>query len=383
LSWTSWAQGRNAKAREKRRWRQLRELDVFGARGTLHDGRRVVVFAANDYLGLSAHPEVMAAAHRAIDEWGTGAGASRLITGSRPVHHELEENLAQWKQTEAALVFPSGYSANVGILSALAGPQVLICSDELNHASIVDGCRLAASLGAKTELYRHNDIEALEGLLGSWAGRSVVVTDSVFSMDGDAAPLSELASACARHGALLLVDEAHAVLGPYFSGLPCEVLRIGTLSKALGSQGGFVACSTEMAQMLVNRCRSFIYTTALAPSSAAAALAALRVLRSPEGASLLAQLEGYSRRLLPGRRLASPIVPLITGSEEAALKASEALLEMSLFVPAVRPPSVPPGTSRLRVSLSAAHTDDEVELLVKSLVQLDLLPVGTPSARLL
>jgi 8-amino-7-oxononanoate synthase len=214
--------------------------------------------------------------------------------------------------------------------------------------------------------------------VAEWTGRAIVVTDSVFSMDGDAAPLTDLAEICARHGALFVVDEAHAVLGPYFHELGCDVLRVGTLSKALGSQGGFVAGRRAMIEMLVNRCRSFIFTTALAPASAAAALAALDVLRSPDGAGLLAQLGAHAARLSPGRVVASPIVPFVTGNEGSALKASAALLEMGLLVPAVRPPTVPPGTSRLRVAVSAAHTPAEVDLLAEAL---DRLGLGAGPAR--
>jgi len=289
------------------------------------------------------------------------------MSGDRPIHEELEKELAQWKSADAALVFPTGYSANLGVLSALAGAGVLICSDALNHASIIDGCRLAASLGARVETYAHADLAAVSALLRDWPGRSAVVTDAVFSMDGDLAPVPELADLCGRHGGLLVLDEAHAVLGPHWRELPCEVLHIGTLSKALGSQGGFAAATKEIVDLLVNRCRPFIYTTGLAPPSAAAALAALRILRSPEGSELRARLQGHSRRLRPEQPPISPIVPFVTGSESAALEASAALLDMGLFVPAVRPPTVPPGTSRLRVTLSSAHTEEEVDLLVEAL----------------
>jgi 8-amino-7-oxononanoate synthase len=365
MNWLEWAEARNAKARAKGRWRELHSLDTKGLRWALGDGRVVVSFASNDYLGLSAHPKVAAAAHRAIDRWGTGSGAARLIGGSRPVHHELELDLAAWKGTEAALVFPTGYSANVGVLSALAGPQVLICSDALNHASITDGCRLASSLGAMVEVYPHGDIGAVASLLASSPRRAVVVTDTVFSMDGDLAPVGELATVCARHGALLVLDEAHAVLGPHFRELACDALRVGTLSKFLASQGGFVAGPRVMTDMLVNRCRPFIFTTALAPSSAAAAQAALAVLRSDEGDRLLARLRGHIARLRPAAP--SPILPMMTGSETAAIEASSALLQQGIFVPAVRPPTVPPGACRLRVTLSAAHTGAEVDMLTEAL----------------
>jgi 8-amino-7-oxononanoate synthase len=364
VSWAEWAEAKNAKTRTKGRWRKLADFDAIGPRGLLSDGRRVVSFASNDYLGLSEHPKVLAAAHDAIDRWGAGAGASRLVSGSRPVHSGLEALLADWKSSESALVFPTGFAANLGLLSAIAGPQVLICSDELNHASIIDGCRMAKNLGAVVEVYPHCDVDAVSKLLASATGRAVVVTDAVFSMDGDAAPVNELAQACSQHDALLVIDEAHSVLGPHFDDFPCETLRVGTLSKTLGSQGGFVAGKRLMTDMLVNR----------SPASAAAARAALEVLRSEEGEQLLGRLRGYVAHFGCTGTVPSPIVPVVVGGEQEALAASAALLEEGLFVPAIRPPSVPPGTSRLRVTLSAAHTDQEVLQLMNALERLGFKP---------
>jgi 8-amino-7-oxononanoate synthase len=352
----------------------MHDLDVRGPRGLSGDGRRVVSFASNDYLGLSSHPKVLAAAHGAIDRWGAGAGASRLVSGTRPVHTELEEALADWKSTEAALVFPTGYAANLGVLSALGSPAVLICSDEYNHASIIDGCRLARGLGARVEFFPHCSTSAVSDLLASWDGRALVVSDVVFSMDGDVAPVAALAQACARHDALLVLDEAHAVLAPAAGPLPCEVLHVGTLSKTLGSLGGFVAGTRLMVETLVNRCRPFIFTTALAPANAAAARAALEVLRSAEGLGLLERLEGHAARLGRPGTAASPIVPIMTGTEGAALGAAAALLREGFVVPAIRPPTVPPGRCRLRVTLSAAHTDNEVGQLVQALEGQGLWP---------
>jgi 8-amino-7-oxononanoate synthase len=374
VSWAEWAEAKNAKTRAKDRWRKLADFDAMGPRGLLSDGRRVVSFASNDYLGLSAHPKVLAAAHDAIDRWGAGAGASRLVSGSRPVHGDLEALLADWKSSGSALVFPTGFAANLGLLSAIAGPQVLICSDELNHASIIDGCRLAKSLGALVEVYPHCDVDAVSKLLASATGRAVVVTDAVFSMDGDHAPVNELAQVCSQHDALLVIDEAHSVLGPHFDDFPCETLRVGTLSKTLGSQGGFVAGKRLMTDMLVNRSRSFIYTTALAPASAAAARAALEVLRSDEGEQLLGRLRGHVAHFSGTGSVPSPIVPVVVGGEQEALAASAALLGEGLLVPAIRPPTVPLGTSRLRVTLSAAHTDQEVLQLVNALERLGFQP---------
>jgi 8-amino-7-oxononanoate synthase len=358
------------------RWRAPREFDARGPAGSL-DGRPVVSFASNDYLGLSAHPAVVAAARDAAARWGTGSGASRLVTGSRPIHGELERALAAWKGTEAAICFPTGFAANLGVLSVLGGPGVRVLSDELNHASIIDGCRLSRSTLA---VYRHADVAHLAELLAERgptgaAAPTLVVTDSVFSMDGDVAPLGPILELCRRHQALLVLDEAHAVLGPEPPDPGATaVVRVGTLSKTLGSLGGFVAASRDVVDLLVNRARPYIFSTALTPPDAAAALAALGVLRSGEGAALVGRLASLIDRLVeagvaaPGHP--SPIVPVILGSEARAVAASAALLDAGLWVPAIRPPTVPAGTSRLRVTVSAAHTDADVDRLVEALARL-------------
>jgi 8-amino-7-oxononanoate synthase len=330
----------------------------------------VVSFASNDYLGLGGHPAVVAAAHAALDRWGAGSGGSRLVTGSRPVHGELEAALAAWKGTEAAVCYPTGFAANLGVLGALGGPGTRILSDELNHASIIDGCRLAR---ADVTVYRHADPAHVASLLAASDRPTLVVTDTVFSMDGDVAPLAELAAACRRHGALLILDEAHAVLGPHPGPDVTDdlvVVRVGTLSKTLGSLGGFAACPQPVADLLVNSSRPYIFTTAGSPADAAAALAALDVLGSADGAALVARLAAHVERVAPGH--AVPIVPVVLGEEDVALAASAALLERGLWVPAVRPPTVPPGTSRLRVTLSAAHTDEHVDRLVAALASLEV-----------
>jgi 8-amino-7-oxononanoate synthase len=332
-----------------------------------------VSFASNDYLGLANHPAVVAAAHDALDRWGAGAGASRLIVGSRPVHRDLESALAEWKGTEAALTFPTGYAANLGLLTTVGGPGVTICSDSLNHASIVDGCRLARGNAC---VFDHGDLDHLAALMAAAEGRVVVVSDSVFSMDGDTADLEGLARLCARRQALLILDEAHAVLGPDARGLDedVELLRVGTLSKTLGSLGGFVAGSHRWIELLVNRARPFIFTTALSPPDAAAALAALGVMRSPEGDELHRRLDAHVQAIRPGH--GSPIVPVILGDEADAVRAARALLERGLLVPAIRPPTVPAGSSRLRVTMSAAHTGSQVGMLLGALRELGLLCVG-------
>ena len=341
------------------RWRSIRTLDGTGPCFEL-DGRAVVSFASNDYLGLAAHPAVVTAAPEAIDRWGTGSGSSRLVVGARPVHAELEAELAAWKGTEAAVLFPTGFAANTGLLTTLAdGPDVLVVSDELNHASIIDGARLARG---RVAVARHADVDHVASLLAGHDGPALVVADAVFSMDGDLAPVAGLAGVCEDHGALLVLDEAHAVLGP---DAPPGAVRVGTLSKALGALGGFVAGPRAVVDLLVNAARPFIFSTAPTPADTAAALAALGVLRSPEGDALVARLAALVARVRPGHP--SPIVPVVLGDEDVAMKASHRLLERGLLVPAIRPPTVAPGTSRLRVALSAAHTDEQVERLVAAL----------------
>jgi 8-amino-7-oxononanoate synthase len=381
-NWPQRIRAQLARVVDEGRWRAPREFDASGPHGTL-EGSDVVSFASNDYLGLSSHPTVRAAAHDALERWGAGAGASRLVTGSRPVHAELEGELAEWKGTEAAVTFPTGFAANLGVLSVLGGPGVRVYSDELNHASIIDGCRLSR---AEVAVYRHRDLDHLEQLLSTTDSQKMlpklVVTDSVFSMDGDAAPLEQLVALCGRHGALLVIDEAHAVLGPRLdlSGVSrsadSTVVLVGTLSKTLGALGGFVAASRDVVDLLINRARSYIFSTALPPADAAAALAAIRILRSAEGAALVDRLASFVQKMsdagLAPPAHPSPIIPVILGPEDAAMEASSALLALGLWVPAIRPPTVPAGTSRLRVTLSAAHSDDEVVGLIDALHALPL-----------
>jgi 8-amino-7-oxononanoate synthase len=362
-SWSAWAQREAAALEGAGRWRTVRDLEGPGPETVLYDGPRarpVVSFASNDYLGLTRHPAVIAAAHRALDAWGAGSGAARLVAGSRPVHSELERELALWKGAERAALFPTGFAANLGVLTVVGARGIRIFSDELNHASVVDGCRLAP---ADVTIYPHKDVASVEQGLAS-AGQAVVVTDSVFSMDGDVAPVPELVEVCARHGALLVLDEAHAVLGPEPQPVRpgAAVLRVGTLSKTLGALGGFVAGPASLVDLIVNRARSYIFTTASTPADAAAALAALRIVRTAEGEVLRARLRDRVDQLRPGHP--TPIIPIVIGDEEGAMAASRALLEGGLLVPAIRPPTVPPGTSRLRITLSAAHTREQVERLV-------------------
>ncbi|MEI2696976.1 MAG: 8-amino-7-oxononanoate synthase [Microthrixaceae bacterium] len=367
---TTWARRialHNAATRDVGRWRTVRTLDSGAPATTVSaDGRRVATFASNDYLGLSQNAAVVSAAHAALDRYGTGSGAARLIVGGRPIHDELEAALAQWCERHDALLFPSGYQANVGVIGALArcAPGLVVFSDELNHASIIDGCRLAR---AEIRVFRHADVDHLGELLAEHAPPgseqpSIVVTDSVFSMDGDRAPLDEIAGLCASHDTLLVVDEAHAVLADR---PPPGSVVVGTLSKTLGSAGGFVAADRELVALCRNTSRSFIFTTAGTPADTAAALAALEVLRSDEGALLVDRLRANVDRLAPGHD--SPILPILLGDERRAIAVADALLERGVLVPAIRPPTVAPGTCRLRVAVSAAHTHEQIDLLRETL----------------
>lgn len=364
--WSEWAEREARSIRDAGRWRAPRDFDAHGPEGKLApDGRPVVSFASNDYLGLTQHPAVIAAAHAALDRWGSGSGSARLIVGSRPVHSELEQALAAWKGEEAAALFPTGFAANLGTLTTLGERDVLVCSDELNHASIIDGCRMSR---AEVRVYPHGDVAALEALLRSpdRAGRrALVVTDTVFSMDGDTAPIDAIVDLCLRHDAMLVVDEAHAVLGPHPDLSAVPHARVGTLSKTLGALGGFVTGPRLFVDLVVNRARSYIFTTAPTPANAAAALAAVGVLQSAEGDELVARLRAHVERVRPGHP--SPIVPVVLGDEQRALDAAAALLDRGFLVPAIRPPTVAPGTSRLRIALSAAHTTEQVDALTAAL----------------
>ncbi len=368
MTWREWATAQGDGIRRAGQWRAPRDLDGAGPEGKLApDDRPVVSFASNDYLGLTQHPAVVDAARAALDRWGAGSGSARLIVGSRPVHSDLEAALASWKRTERAVLFPTGFAANLGVLTTFGGPDVLVVSDELNHASIIDGCRLSRS---RVEIARHADPEHVDAILhDAGATRAIVVTDTVFSMDGDVAPLEALVDICTRRGALLVLDEAHAVLEPEPDLGDLDVVRIGTLSKTLGSLGGFAATATPFAELLVNRARSYIFTTASTPADTAAALAAVRIVRSPEGHELRDRLRAHVERVRPGHP--SPIVPIVVGTEDATVAASAALLEQGMLVPAIRPPTVAPGSSRLRVALSAAHTDAQVDALARALAALE------------
>ena len=337
------------------------------------EGRRVLSLCSNDYLGLASHPALRNAAADAAIALGVGAGASRLISGSMRIHRRLEERLAEFEQTEAALLFPSGYQANIGAITALVGPRDEIFSDELNHASIIDGCRLSR---ARVHVYPHGDLEVLAAALArSTARRKLVVSDGVFSMDGDLAPLPQICDLAERHGAMVMIDEAHGtgVLGAGGAGAAEHLgvsqrvdVKMITLGKALGAAGAAVCGSRVLVDLLVNRARSFIYTTAAPPPVTAAALAAVDlVVREPERRTRLAAVGRRLRRELAaaGYDVAdgvTPIIPVHVGGNEEAVALSGRLLEEGVFVQAIRPPTVPPGTARLRVAVMATHTDADI-----------------------
>lgn len=351
--------------------RDLRPLDSPAGPHVIREGRELWNFASNDYLGLASHPEVAAAFREGIDLFGAGASASRLVCGSLPPHHELEDAIAAAKKSEAALVFSSGFATSLGIIPAVVGKEDHIVIDKLAHACLVDAARLS---GATIRVFPHNRMEKLASLLENIRSkdascRILVVTESVFSMDGDLCPLAETVELTERHGALLLLDEAHGfgVLGDRGMGLAERegvqervTFQMGTLSKAAGLSGGYVAASRDWIDLLVNRARSFIYSTAPPPALAHATLASLRIIRSEEGKRLRDDLR---RNISILGDSPTPILPRIVGSNEAALAASSALADAGFLVPAIRFPTVPRGTARLRISVSAIHPPEAVEAL--------------------
>jgi 8-amino-7-oxononanoate synthase len=370
-----------------------RELEEIESRGLLRtpkliggpigprvviDGRETLLFCTNDYLGLANHPSVKQAAKKAVDEHGAGSGASRLVAGTLPIHRELESALARLKGTDDAVVFGSGYLANIGTVSALTRAGDIVYSDELNHASIIDACRLSR---ADVRIFPHADALTLEEMLvdDNTARRRMIVTDGVFSMDGDLAPIPELVRLASEYDCFLMIDEAHAtgVIGPGGKGTAAHFgvegsveVQMGTLSKALGSYGAFVVGSRELIDLLINRARSFIFTTALPPASAGAALEALRIVEGkPER---LERLWRNAANLKQG--LASAgfdlglsetfIIPVIVGDAVECVRMADALLDEGVFAQAIRPPTVPEGASRLRTVPTSEHTDGDIELAI-------------------
>lgn len=344
------------------------------------DGKPLLSFCSNDYLGLANHPGNLEALRSALPDTGLGGAASHLICGHHQAHHELEDRLARFTGRSSALFFSTGYMANLGVISALAGRGDTIFSDRLNHASIIDGCILSR---ARVRRYAHGDVEALEAMLAETSGHKLVVTDGVFSMDGDVAPLVELARVCREHKALLVVDDAHGlgVLGPQGRGSVAELglseqdvpVLIGTLGKAVGTSGAFVAGPELLMDYLVQKARTYIYTTAMPPALARATVASLDLIERDDARRdhVLDLVDRFRREvstmgyeLMPSR---TPIQPILVGDNHSALALSEALERRGLLVSAIRPPTVPEGEARLRVTFSAAHTHGDLDRLLEAL----------------
>lgn len=363
--------------------RSLRRMESGQLIDANSDGRKVVNFSSNDYLGLSRDEALVNAACEATRRHGAGSGASRLISGTLPPHHALEEKIAEWKGTQAALSFANGYATAIGVLGAFLTKGDVVILDKLCHASLIDGARQS---GATLRVYPHNDLNKLEDLLRHYrerlagSSRLIVVTESIFSMDGDRAPLPEIINLVEQHHALLLLDEAHAVgiLGSGGQGLAEELgiqdrvtFQMGTLGKAIGSGGGYVAASRSWIDLLLNKARPFIYSTAPPPAQAAASLCGIEVIASSRGEALRNRLWSNISRLaeLLGKKPSSAIMPVILGTNEAALNASLALLGAGYLAPAIRFPTVPRGSARLRITLSAEHTAESIEGLHKNLLK--------------
>lgn len=341
-------------------------------------------FCSNDYLGLSRDPRLAEAAAKATRDFGSGSGAARLLRGTTPLHDDLERALATWKGTESCLLFNTGYQCNATLVPALVQPGDAVFSDALNHASLVDGCRMAKAQGAHLGIFRHGDLNDLEGQLRTWraqaTGTALVLTDAIFSVDGDAADLPGLVALCERHQALLLVDEAHAsgLLGPTGAGLAEAQgmkgripLLMGTLGKALGSSGAFVACDATLRDHLVNTCRGFIFSTALPPPSLGASLEAVRIAQAEpwRRAKALAHADRI-RKALGLASQPSAIVPVLVGEDAAAVRQAEALQARGFDVRAVRPPTVPEGSARLRITTGAHLEETHVDALIEALQEL-------------
>jgi 8-amino-7-oxononanoate synthase len=372
-------------------FRELRRVDSAQGPRIKIDGKTFLNFSSNDYLGLANHPALKAAAIRAVEKFGAGSGASRLICGSLAPFHELEESLAAFKKSGAALTFSTGYAAALGTITALTGKDDVIILDKLVHASIVDAAKLS---GAKLRVFDHNDLNDLEDKL-NWARTDsrhsslvtrhiLIVTESIFSMDGDVAPLREIVALKEKYSAWLMVDEAHAtgIIGKNGRGLADELgvsdqieIQMGTLGKALGASGGYICGSRALIDFLINRARSFIFSTAPVPAAAAAAMAGIQIAQSAEGESrrktLFARIRELNAKLkIENSKLQSAIVPLILGGETGAVAAATELRGQNIFVPAIRYPTVARGAARLRITLTAAHSAEDVSTLARALEQM-------------
>lgn len=366
--------------REQGLFRELKALPEAGGKISVN-GRKVLNFSSNDYLNLANHPQVKAAAIEATKQLGCGATASRLMSGHLELHEALEADLARMVGSEAVLVFGSGFLVNIGVLTAMAERDDEIFADRLNHASLIDGMLQS---GAKWHRYRHKDMDHLETLLkrSESRGRRIIVTDSIFSMDGDIAPLESLAELAGRYGATLVVDEAHAIgiMGEKGGGV-CRIpgheidadIVIGTLSKALGGYGGFVACSRTMRSFLINRARSFIFSTGLPPACLGGGRAAVSLVESTPllGVTLLSRVHRFRELLLAEGfslpEFESQILPIHVGGNPEALNLARELWTNNIMVTAIRPPTVPAGTTRLRVSVTLAHSNDDLQFAAREL----------------
>ena len=383
--------GRLVAIRKQGLHRELRPLGSPQLPNIQIDGRSLLNFSSNDYLGLANHPALKEAAIRAVEKYGAGSGASRLICGSLPPHQELEQALCEFEKTEAALAFSSGYATALGAICALLEKDDVIVIDKLVHACIVDAARLS---GAKLRIFGHNKLNDLAGIL-QWADRrhsasktkrprTLIVTESLFSMDGDVAPLKKIVALKEQFGAWLMVDEAHAtgLYGAQRRGLAEEAgvtdrieIQMGTLGKALGASGGYICGSRRLIDLLINRARSFIFSTAPVPAACAAASAAIRLVQSTEGAErcyLLWRVVEKARSAMkekPARNRgpSSAIIPLLIGDEQEALMAAALLRERGIFIPAIRYPTVARGQARLRVTVTAAHTAEDIAVLARTL----------------
>lgn len=370
-----WIDAELKRIKDKDLFRILTELQTGQSPEIKIDGKNYILLSSNSYLGLSVDPRVKKAAQEAVEKYGTGSGGSRLVSGSTDLHRNLEERISKFKKTEAAILFSTGYLANVGTISSLVGPGDVIYSDELNHASIIDGCRLSK---AEIKIYRHCDIDHLKQLLSkdNVKSRKLIVTDTVFSMDGDLVPLPGIVELAEKYDCMLMIDEAHAtgVLGKRGSGATEYYgvedrvhVVMGTLSKAVGSLGGYIAGSQKLIEFARNRVRSYIFDTSLPASSLGASLAAIDIIEfEPERREHLWRLikkfklglEKIGLTVLPSY---SAVIPVLIGDAKPALEFSLRLRENGVYTPAVRPPSVPPGKCRIRATLMAKHTEDHIE----------------------
>lgn len=356
------------------RQRELKETQRKGPL-VVQGGKEYISFSCNDYLGLSQHPEVVAAASAALTKYGAGAGASRLVTGNHPLYAKLEQKIARMKGTDAALVFGSGYLANVGIIPAIMTTKDIIFADKFVHSCLLDGALLS---GASFKRFRHNDMTHLESLLIEHRGQyenALILADHVYSMDGDVAPLAKIALLAREHDAWTMIDDAHGI-GIVNSGLEDKIdLWMGTFSKAVGSYGGYVTAKKPVIDLLVSRARSLIFSTGLPPAACAAAFAALEIIdEEPDRCAQPLKLAAKFCKALTLPNPGSAIVPIILGEEQAALDACEALKRHGILAVAIRPPAVPPGTARLRVTFSADHTEEQVDKLITAILAENIRP---------